>query len=84
MAHERLAGRIQRLLDARTKLTQRLENEPNGSRSALCTAKIAEYDRSLANLEQYGQEMVPTGNKVSVKIDVPAGKFTVEAQEPGV
>ena len=72
------------MLDARARLVEKLESDPGNPKAPLWLTKIAEYEKSLSNFEQFGQEDHPTGNKVSVNIDVPAGKFTVESHEPGV
>ncbi len=44
--------------------------------------KIAEFDQSLANFQRFGSEAPPTGNAVSVNIDVPKGTFTIESHAP--
>lgn len=113
MQHERLNGRIQRLLDARKRVTLKAAAIPAAveeweRRAALpaddedhadkleamarvsslilrertLTRKVAEYDQSLANIEKHGQETLPTGNPVSVEIDVPKGTFKITAHAP--
>ena len=82
MAHERMSGRIQQLLDARTKFAARLEADPENPRVAIWVRKIAGYDLSLANFQKHGQETPPTGNKASVEIDVPKGTFKITEHVP--
>ena len=83
MAHERIAGRIQRLMDARKKFVDRLEANSKHERASMWKRKIGEYDVSLANFQKYGQEKPPTGNLVSVNIDVPKHTFEIKGMVPG-
>ncbi len=82
MNHDRLNGRVQRLLDARAKMLARLEGAPKHERASIWKRKIKEYDVSLANFQEYGQETPPTNNPVGVNIDVPKGTFKVVDHSP--
>ncbi len=83
MDHNRMEGRIQRLLDARAKAAASLEAYPKHPRVATWKRNMAAYDVSLANFQKYGQETVPTGNPVGVNIDVPKGTFKIIEHAPG-
>ena len=113
MDHERMNGRIQRLLDARGKCMAKIavtpalikeferraalaEDAPDFAdeleaqagisgqrlRTRNMKRKVAEYDASLANFQKHGQETSPTGNRASVKIDVPKGTFKITDHAP--
>ncbi len=83
MDHNRMEGRIQRLLDARKKFADRLKTDSKHPRAVVWKRKMAAYDISLANFQKYGQETAPTGNPVGVNIDVPKGTFKITEHAPG-
>ncbi len=81
---DRVEGRIQRLLDARAKLMAKMELH-NENREAMVgwEKRLAEYNDSLFTFQKYGKEFTPSGNAVSINIDVPKGTFTITAPVPG-
>jgi hypothetical protein len=82
MNKERMEGRIQRLLDARAKCVAYLKANPKHPRAVIWKRKKAEYDVSLANFQEYGQETKPNGKPIGVQIDVPAGTFKITDHAP--
>ncbi len=83
MTPDEIKSKVERLLLARAKVLSRLKNPPAGKEDAL-KARLAEYDQTIKNWQDYGQPTPPSTAPVSVSIDVPKGTVTVEAREPGV
>ncbi len=83
MDKQRMLGRARRLLDARKKLLARLQAQPKHRLAKTWRAKIAEYDRSLANIQKFGQENQPTDGNTGVEIDVELGTISLAVKTPG-
>lgn len=75
----RMEGRIKNLETAWHRLNTRIVNGVPADVEKKYEKKLAEYEQSLANFRDFGQETAPGGEPSGAKIGVPLGKFNLEA-----
>ena len=78
---ERNQGRVDRLVGARAKLLGRLESYPSDKVDKM-KVKIAEYEQSLRNFHEFGQEKPPSGKPTGVDLNVPLDEIGIVAKTP--
>ena len=71
----RNAVRALTLSKARDQVVGELEAATDNPLKARLKTRLAEYDASLAQIEDFAEEGEPTGNPVGVDIGAPAGVF---------
>ena len=77
----RIAGRVANLEAAWYRLNARIENGVPTAVEVRYREKLAEYEQSLVNLRDFGQETLSNGKPAGVEIGVPLGTFNVKAGE---
>ncbi len=67
---DRMLSRVETLVVAIRKINAGLEADPNHPNKIRMLERRAEYQASIANIQEYGQEKAPTA-RAGVKIEVP-------------
>lgn len=85
--NEQVAGRgqprVDRIVANYERIKAKIKAMPNDPRVPRWKKRLAEYDESLRNWDEFGQETKPVGTP-GVEINVPLGRLGIKSNQPQV